>query len=113
MLILKVFYLTKFRKCKWLLFGTYHPPSQEDQYCYNNLDKVRVTYCQYYKVLLSDDFNSEISEVCLGSFLSQHDLKNLMKEKTCFKSVSNPSCIDLFLMNEVFSFQIGFDCSEK
>ena len=77
------------------------------------MDKVRVTYCQYYKVSLSDDFNSEVSEVCLDSFPSQHDLKNLAKEKTCFKSVSNSSCIDLFLTNEVFYFQIGFDCSEK
>ena len=31
-------------------------------------------------------------------------LKNLEK-KTCFESVSNPSCIDLFLANQVFSFQ--------
>ena len=77
------------------------------------MDKVRVTYCQYYKVSLSDDFNSEVSEVCLDSFPSQHDLKNLVKEKTCFKSVSNSSCIDLFLTNEVFYLQIGFDCSEK
>ena len=28
-----------FRKCKWLLFGTYHPPSQADIYYFDNLDK--------------------------------------------------------------------------
>ena len=27
------------RKCKWLLFRTYHPPSQEDIYYFDNLDK--------------------------------------------------------------------------
>ena len=26
-----------FRKRKWLLLGTYHPPSQSDQYYFNNL----------------------------------------------------------------------------
>ena len=34
-----------------------------------------------------------------------YDLKNLVKEKTCFKSVENPSCIDLFLTNCSRSFQ--------
>ena len=28
-----------FRKCKWLLFGTYHPPSEADIYYFDNLDK--------------------------------------------------------------------------
>ena len=27
-----------FRKVKWLLFGTYHPPSQNDIYYFNQLD---------------------------------------------------------------------------
>ena len=94
-----------FRKCQWLLFGTYHPPSWEDQYYCNNLDEILDTYCQYDKVLLSGDFNSEMSEVCFDSFLYQHDLKNLVKEKTCFKNVSNPTYIDLSLTNQVFSFQ--------
>ena len=62
-------------------------------------------YSHYEKVLLVGDFNAEISEVCLVSFLYQHGLKNLVKEKTCFKNVSNPSCIDLFLTNSVLSFQ--------
>ena len=25
------------RKCKWLLLGTYHPPSQSDKYYFNNI----------------------------------------------------------------------------
>ena len=28
-----------FSKCKWLLFGTYHPPSQADIHYFDNLDK--------------------------------------------------------------------------
>ena len=57
-------------------------------------------YSHYEKVLLVGDFNAEISEVCLVSFLYQHG-----KEKTCFKNVSSPSCIDLFLTNNALSFQ--------
>ena len=62
-------------------------------------------YSQYEKVLLVGDFNPEVSEVCLDSFLYQHELKNLAKEKTYFRKVSNPSCIDLFLTNNALSFQ--------
>ena len=93
------------RKCKWLLVGTYHPPSQNDHYFFENLDKAIDVYSHYEKVLLARDFNAEISEFCLDSFLYQHELKNLVKEKTCFKNVSNPSCIDLFLTNNALSFQ--------
>ena len=35
-----------FRKCKWLLFGTYHPPSQADIYYFVD------TYSSYEKRLL-------------------------------------------------------------
>ena len=38
-----------FRKCKWLLLGTHHPPSQYDQYYFNNLDKSMDTYSNYEK----------------------------------------------------------------
>ena len=38
-------------------------------------------------------------------FCDTHNLKNLMKELTCFKSVNNPCCIDLILTNRASSFQ--------
>ena len=44
-------------------------------------------------------------EVCLDSFLYQHEFKNLVKEKSCFKNVSNPSCVNIFLTNNALSFQ--------
>ena len=34
-----------------------------------------------------------------------YDLKNLVKENTCFKSFKNPTCVDLFLTNCSRSFQ--------
>ena len=35
------------------------------------------------------------------------NLKSLIKEFTCFKSVDNPSCIDLILINHPKRFQIS------
>ena len=60
------------------------------------LDKAIDVYSHYEKFLLVGDFNGEISEFCLDSLLYQHELKNLVKEKTCFKNVSNASCLYLF-----------------
>ena len=71
-----IFLELNFRKCKWLLVGTYHPPLQNDHYFFENLDKAIDAYSHSKKVLLVGDFNAEILEVCLDSFLCQHELKN-------------------------------------
>ena len=90
-----------FRKCKALLFGTCHPPSQPDIYYVDNLDKAFDIYSSYEKRLLIGDFNKEKSERRMDSFICKHDLHNLVKEKICFKSVENSSCIDLLTNNAV------------
>ena len=46
-----------------------------------------------------------LSELRLESFGYDHELQNLVKEKTCFKSIHHPSCIDLILTNNVMTFQ--------
>ena len=58
-----------FRKSKWLLMGAYHPPSQSNSYFFEHLDKALDIYSNYEKVLLTGDFNSEIAEPCMDSFL--------------------------------------------
>ena len=55
-----IFVELNFRKVKWLLFGTYHPPTQNDLYYFNQLDKAIDTYNSYDKILLIGDFNAEI-----------------------------------------------------
>ena len=45
----------------------------------------------------------KIMKVLLGISLN-YDLKNTVKQMTCFKSVHNPTCIDLFLTNCSKSF---------
>ena len=58
-----------FRKSKWLLCGTYHPPSQSKDYYFNNLDKALDKYPEYERVLIVGDFNTEDSENSMASFL--------------------------------------------
>ena len=47
----------------------------------------------YDKILLAGDFNAEEHETGLNKFLQ------LVKDKTCFKSLHRPTCIDLLLTN--------------
>ena len=63
------------------------------------------TYSTYDKVLLAGDFNLDKGDEKLQEFLYEQNFKNLVKENTCFKSIDNPSCIDLFLTNSALSFQ--------
>ena len=101
-----IFIEINFRKSKWLLLGTYHPPSQNDNFYFDNIGRALNIYTQTYdKFLLAGDFNAEEQEVIIKNFMQLYDLKNLVKEDTCFKSVNNPSRVDLFLTNCNRSFQ--------
>ena len=93
-----------FRKCKWLLSGIYHPPSQSDQYFFDRLDNALDVYSNYENILLVGDFNAQIGETCLDTFLYQHELKNVNEEPTCYKNSENPSCIDFILISNPRSF---------
>ena len=101
-----VFIELNLRKQKWLLCGTYHPPRQKDEYYLYHMGKAIDAYYQIYdKFLLTGDFNAEDTEPCLLQFYFKYDTDNLMKEKTCFKSKNNHSCIDLFIINSSNNFQ--------
>ena len=64
------------------------------------------TYLKTYdKFILAGDFNAEVSETKMELFLGTYGLSSLIHEKTCFKSLKNPSCIDLFLTNSRNSFK--------
>ena len=53
----------------------------------------------YENILLMGDYNADINETNMSSFCKIYHLIDTIKEPTCFKSPSNPSCIDLFLTN--------------
>ena len=53
----------KLRKSKLLIFGTYHPPNQNDNYYFDSLTKALDLYNDYYdKFLLAGDFNADEDE---------------------------------------------------
>lgn len=96
----------KIFKTKWLIMGTYNPcKSLIKRHLLalsNNVDH----YSRHYdNFIILGDFNSETSEDNMENFCSLYNLKNLIKEPTCFKNVNNPSCIDLILTNRSHSFQ--------
>ena len=52
---------------------------------------------KYDNFIVFGDFNAETSNTTISKFCATYNLKNLIKEPTCFKSLENPTCIDLIL----------------
>ena len=53
-------------------------------------------------------FNVCVEDSSMSEFCDKRNLKNLIRESTCYKIPENLSCIDLILTNKPFSFQISF-----
>ena len=86
--------------------GCYHPPSQSDAYFDQNLKNCLDLFSKKYtNFFLAGDFNSEETEPVLTVFLNSHDAKNMVKEKACFKSINNPTCVDLLVSNKEKCFK--------
>ena len=95
-----------FHKKKWLIYGTYNPNrlliSDHLSTLSNSIDK----YAKLYdNIVILGDFNAEPLDENMQDFCNLFNLKNLIKEPTCFKNPQNPSCIDLILTNRSKSFQ--------
>ena len=45
------------------------------------------------------DFNTESTDTALSNLCEIYNLKNLIKDKTCFKSPNKSGCIDLIITN--------------
>ena len=73
-----------FRKCQWLVQGTYHLPSQSDHYYFNNLGNSLYTYTNYEKKLLIWLQCTII--IGAHSFINMVLVKESMCFKICFKS---------------------------
>ena len=57
------------------------------------------------RYMLIGDFNADESEPCLSQFVFEMNAKTIVKEPTCYKGLSNPSCIDFVITNSSLSFQ--------
>ena len=90
-----IFVEVNLRKTKWLLFATYHPSSEVDEYYFGKTEKGLDKYSQIYrKVLMAGDFNAKESEPGLAQFLHDYNAVKIIHENTCFKSMNYPSYID-------------------
>ena len=88
------------------ILGGYRPPRQQAEYFFKHVNKALDTYRQTFgKFLFTGDFNIEETDPIMSEFLFKNDSKNLVQQKTCFKSTNNPSCIDLFVTNSPRSFR--------
>ena len=87
-----IFVEINLRKTKWLLCCSYNPNKSNianhlKKIC-KILDKLNSTYDN---LVLLGDFHAE--------FLNLYNLKNLVKQNTCFKNPDKPICIVLVLTN--------------
>ena len=55
---------------------------------------------KYDNTILVGDFNAEPADTAVSNFCEIYNLKNIIREKTCFKNPNNPSCIDLIITNK-------------
>ena len=62
--------------------------------------------CKLENFILIGDFNSEIHENAMKEFSETYNLKNLVTEPTCFKTLLNISSIDVILTNHNNVFKI-------
>ena len=116
----RIFVEINLRRKKWLLCCSYNPHKSNIANHLKNicetLDKVSVNYDN---LILLGDFNVEHGEESIAEFLNLYNLKNLVKQNTCFKNPDKPTCIDLILTNcpRIFqntdTFEIGLSDFHK
>ena len=100
-----IFLELNFRKSKWLLFGGYnHTKCNIRAFLGEVSNKLDAYISKYENYIILGDFNSEVCEEIMNEFCEMYNLKNLIREPTCFKSYANPSSIDLILTNKYKSF---------
>ena len=76
------------RKQKWLLISLYLSSLNRIIF-YGELSKVIDFYSRTYtNIILMGDFNTRPDDKNFRAFYEGHDLFNLIKDKTCFKSAS-------------------------
>ena len=62
-------------------------------------EKLDIYSSSYSNVIILGDFNIEVKEQQIKAFCDNYGLKNLIRQPTCNKNPSNPTCIDLILTN--------------
>ena len=93
------------RKHKWFILSIYKPPKTKPEHFIENISKFLDIHSQKYnRILIMGDFNLKPEDKWLKRLLLDHNLYNMVNERTCFKSIDG-STIDLILTNRKFSFK--------
>ena len=96
----------RIRQSKWLIVGGYNPHKEKISYFLSHVSRELDKHLpKYENLLLLGDWNSAVTEKEMKEFCEIYSLENLIKEPTCYKSVNNPSSIDIMLTNKKLSFQ--------
>ena len=94
------------RNDKWLVNCSYNP---HRNMIGNHLralsEKLDIYAASYDNFIILGDFNIEVEEQQIKDFCDNYSLKSLIRQPTCHKSPSNPTCIDLILTNALQKFQ--------
>ncbi len=95
-----VFLDLRVRQKRFLMVGGYNPDKQWISRFLGHMSKFLDKHlANFDHFLILGDLNSEMSEKAMKDFCDIYDLKNLIKEPTCFKNPDNPSSIDVILTN--------------
>ena len=101
-----IFVEINLKKRKRLLIGSYNPDKNKISIFLDFIESKLNELCiKYENIILMGDLNSEISEDRMNIFCNTSNFKSLVKEPTCFKSIENPSCVDLILTNKSLCFR--------
>ena len=100
------FFELNLHKKKWLVCCSYNPNKSNISRHLDTLRKSLDLYSAHYEnTILIGDFNVSIDDPHIESFCESYRFKSLIKDPTCFKNPESPSCIDLILTNNPYSFQ--------
>ena len=81
-----IFVELNLRKRKFLIFESYHLPSQSDEYFFHQIIKGLDMYSKFYeRYVLIGDFTREVSEPCPLQFLFEINAQNIVKELPVIK----------------------------
>ena len=85
---------------KWLLCSTYNPHYSLIENHLRQLQKqLEASSERYEHFLIMRNFDVDVSDPSMTSFCTLFKLKSIAKKSTGYKSLENPRCIDLFLIN--------------
>ena len=103
MTIEQFFVEVNLRKKRCLLCCSYNPKKPLISEHLNEISKnLDLLLSKYDNFMLMGDLNAEPTEAVVSGFCEIYNLKNLIKDKTCFKNPTKPTCIFFFLSG--FSF---------